>query len=114
MQVMEIEKERGLDLQVLCHKHHVKLEPTSLGHEDQGAPGVVYACRKPACPVHYNSSQGYFVRREKGQVTQTDFVAHVMCLNDGMPMYLAQVQPEKESFRLWKCPVCNTVAAMNL
>ena len=103
----------NLDLQALCHEHHVKLEPTLLGLGDQDAPAVVLACRKPTCPVHYNSSQGYFVRSENGHATLTDFVAHVMCMNDGMPMYLAEVLPEKGSFRLWKCPVCNTVAAMN-
>jgi hypothetical protein len=113
MPVMEVEKERRSDLQVLCHKHHVKLEPTSLGRGNQGAGTIVYACRRPTCPVHYNSAQGYFVRSDNGDTTLTDFAASVLCLNDGMSMYLAKVLPDKKSFRLWKCPACNTIVAMN-
>ena len=113
MPVMEMEKGRSSDLHVLCYEHHVELELKSLTLGDQGAPTVVYACRKPACPVRYNISQGYIVHSENETATVTDFVAYVICMNDGMPMYLAAVQPEKKSFRLWKCPVCNTVAAMN-
>ena len=113
MPVTGVEKGRSSGLQALCHEHYVRLEPAPLGLKDQGAPGVVYACRKPTCPVHYNISQGYFVSSKNGHATQTDFRAHVMCMNDGMPMYLAEVLPEKRSFRLWKCPVCNSVAVIN-
>jgi len=28
----------------------------------------------------------------------------VRCFLDGMPMYLAEIHPEKRSFRLWTCP----------
>src|SRR5256884_4503772 len=30
----------------------------------------------------------------------------VRCFLDGMPMYLAEIHPEKTSFRLWTCPQC--------
>jgi hypothetical protein len=113
MEIMEVGKETHSDLQVFCHKHYAKLEPAPLGRGDQGALTIVYSCRKPACPVHYNSSQGYFIRGENGNTTLTDFAASVRCLNDGMPMYLARVLPDKKSFRLWKCPVCDTIVAMN-
>jgi hypothetical protein len=32
---------------------------------------------------------------------------HVNCSNDAQLMYLAEVSPQRRSFRLWKCPECN-------
>jgi transposase-like protein len=34
-------------------------------------------------------------------------VPRVSCPGDEHPMYLAEVQPEKKKFSLWKCPECN-------
>lgn len=113
MQVIEVEREKSLGLHVLCHEHHVKLQIASLGQGAQGALTVNYACGKPNCPVHYNSSQGYFSRGKNGDAILANFQADVRCTNDGMPMYLTEVLPEKRSFRLWRCPACNTVAALN-
>jgi hypothetical protein len=33
-------------------------------------------------------------------------VPKVACLLDKTPMYLAEINPKKRSFRLWMCPQC--------
>jgi len=37
---------------------------------------------------------------------EMDMLPKVRCFLDGMPMYLAEIHPEKTSFRLWTCPQC--------
>jgi len=32
----------------------------------------------------------------------------VACPRDGQPMYLAETNPEKKAFRLWRCPQCHS------
>jgi hypothetical protein len=108
-----IEKEKRLDLQALCHEHHVKLELRSLPGRDSSPSVVVYSCPEPACLVHYTSLQGYFILSVNGHGAATDPVPQVRCIHDRMPMYLAEVLPEKRSFRLWRCPKCNSVSAVN-
>ena len=89
----------------------MELAPVGLGN--QSAPPVVYACPKSTCQVHYSSSQGYFIPSENGHVLVTDSVPLVQCEYDHIYMYLAEVIPEKRSFRLWKCPKCNIISAVN-
>jgi hypothetical protein len=108
-----LDKEKRLDLQALCHDHHVKLELISLPAADGGTPVVVYACPEPDCLVHYNSTSGYFILSKNGHGAATDPVPQVQCIQDKTPMYLAEILPEKRSFRLWKCPKCNSVSAIN-
>jgi hypothetical protein len=108
-----LEKENRFDLRALCHEHHVRLKLTSLAVGGASAPIVVYACPEPGCLVHYNSLQGYFILSGNGHGTATDPVPQIRCVHDKMPMYLAEVLPEKRSFRLWRCPQCNTVSAIN-
>ncbi len=110
MYVIEMERERALDLHALCYEHHVELFES---RRAEGAPTDAYACPKQGCKVQYNISSGYFVCRENGRPPLMDFRAQLRCMNDGMPMYLAEVQPENRSFRLWRCPECSTVAVMN-
>jgi hypothetical protein len=108
-----LERETRLDLQVLCHEHHVRLELRAHSVNDYTAATVVYSCRQPDCLVHYNSSQGYFILSGNGHGLLTEPVPHVKCKADEMPMYLAEVLPGKLSYRLWKCPKCKSVSAVN-
>jgi hypothetical protein len=69
----------------------------------------LYACQEPGCYVCYDSSQGYFISKQDADTTDLDIRPRVNCPHDGHPMYLAEVRPEKKSFRLWKCPECKTI-----
>jgi len=69
----------------------------------------LYACREPSCFVCYESSQGYFINKQDAETTEPDIRPRVSCPNDGHLMYLAEVRPERKSFRLWKCPECSTI-----
>jgi hypothetical protein len=111
MRVLEDEKRK--DLNVLCHLHHEILKLAPVGFGDHSGTKVIYACPKPTCQVHYSSSQGYFLLSENGHGLVTDSVPHVRCEHDQIEMYLAEVIPEKRSFRLWKCPKCMTISAIN-
>jgi hypothetical protein len=79
--------------------------PVTLG--DESAHAVFYACREPGCLIRYDGS-GYFIDSEDVKRLREEVRPGVTCPNDQRPMYLAEVMPERRSFRLWKCPVCNT------
>jgi transposase-like protein len=49
---------------------------------------------------------GYFIDTEDAKTIEEE-PPRVNCPNDGQLMYLAEVSPQKSSFRLWKCPECN-------
>jgi hypothetical protein len=68
----------------------------------------LYACREPGCFIFYDNSQGYFTNEQEADTTEPDIRPHVICPDDGQLMYLAEVRSERKSFRLWKCPECNT------
>ena len=91
------------DLRVLCYQHHsemlLKLPGTS-------AEKLVYVCKEPGCLIRYNSSDGYLMGTEDAKTIELEMAPRVSCPNDEHPMYLAQVRPERRSFRLWKCPEC--------
>jgi len=94
------------DLHVLCYEHHTEMllecrrEPTET---------FLYACREPGCFIHYYSSQGYFIEPANGDRSEPEIKPGVHCPKDGVVMYLAEVRPEKKSFRLWKCPECDGI-----
>jgi hypothetical protein len=69
----------------------------------------LYACQELGCFVCYGSSQGYFINEQDADATEPEIIPRVSCRNDGHLMYLAEVRPEKRSFRLWKCPECNAI-----
>jgi hypothetical protein len=71
------------------------------------AEGLVYACQEPGCLVRYDSSHGYFLDTKDAETIEQETTPHVSCSNDGQLMYLAEVMPERRSFRRWKCPGCN-------
>src|SRR5882762_4406284 len=69
----------------------------------------LYTCREPGCFIHYYSSQGYFIEPQDGDRSEPEIKPCVPCPKDGRVMYLAEVRPERKSFRLWKCPECNAI-----
>jgi hypothetical protein len=73
----------------------------------ESAQGVLYACREPGCLVRYDSSRGYFIDGNTVETVEREITPRVTCSIDGQLMYLAEVMPERKSFRLWKCPECN-------
>jgi hypothetical protein len=107
------EMESRLDLHVLCHEHHQRLGLETLPVEDHGVTLVVYACPNRGCRVHYNSSQGYFILSGNGHGVATGPISNVRCKDDGTPMFLAEIRPEKGSVYLWRCPKCNVIAMLD-
>ncbi len=93
------------DLHVLCYQHHTEM---LLRLVSAPAEGLLYACREPHCLVRYNDSDGYFIDSKEAKTIEQEITPRVTCPNDGQLMYLAEVTPEKRSFRLWKCPACNS------
>jgi hypothetical protein len=92
------------NLGVLCFQHHtgMVLKPSSTSSETS-----LYACPVPGCLILYDASRGYFVSSQAPNPEEQEIMPRVICPNDGSFMYLAQVLPEKRSFRLWKCPKCD-------
>jgi len=93
------------NLHVLCYQHHqemrakVRSEPTE---------PLVHVCPEPGCTIRYESSGGYFVDPADKEAVEQELLPRVHCPSDERPMYLAKVQVESRSFRLWKCPRCGT------
>jgi hypothetical protein len=94
------------DLHVLCYEHHTEM---LLECRSEPAETFLYACREPDCFIHYHSPQGYFIEPLNGDRSEPGIKPGVHCPKDGSLMYLAEVRPEKKSFRLWKCPECDAV-----
>lgn len=92
--------ETARHLHALCHEHHVAMGMN-------GATEAEYACPKPNCAVRYTPSKGYFIAAKHGQF-DLDMLPRRRCPRDGQPMYLAEVDPGKRSFRLWRCPQCDS------
>jgi hypothetical protein len=73
----------------------------------ESAEGVLFACREASCLIRYNKSDGYFIDARDPESIEEERPPRVNCPNDGQHMYLAEVTPQRSSFRLWKCPECN-------
>ena len=86
------------ELQPFCYEHLTEMMPY-----DEAA--VTYLCPVWDCLVSYTSS-GYFIAAKKGDMVEQSTTPSIRCPNDGMPMYLAELNPEHRSYRLWKCPQC--------
>ncbi len=96
----------GKDLHVLCYEHHTEM---LLECRSEPPDTFLYACREPGCFVHYYRSQGYFIEPQNGDRSELEIKPSVRCPKDGRLMYLAEVQRERKSFRLWKCPECSAI-----
>jgi len=92
------------DICVLCYQHHTRM---LLRHLSEPAEGVLYACREPDCLARYDSSRGYFTDTNDAEIIEQETIPRVICPNDQQYMFLAEVIPQKRSFRLWKCPECS-------
>jgi hypothetical protein len=100
---------RNKTIQPLCHEHHLKMRLSQVPLQTgELAQTLVYACPEPDCLIHYNSSRGYFPVVHNGNGIDRDMMPEVRCSQDGLPMYLAEVVPAQRSFRLWRCPQCNS------
>jgi hypothetical protein len=97
------------EFHALCHEHHVemRLNQIPLKSAGQDTQTLAYACPWPDCLVHYNIARGYFMLSQDGNLSELDMVPRVRCPHDEMPMYLAEINPEKSGFRLWRCPQCD-------
>jgi hypothetical protein len=96
------------DLRPLCYEHHVEMKPVQL--EKRTSPfttySLAYVCPLSGCVICYAPRTGYFAA-EGGDQTKRAEVLHVNCPQDGQPMYLAEVHPQKTSLRLWRCGKAN-------
>src|SRR2546422_2734193 len=54
--------------------------------------------RSPGCLIGFTSPIGYFVTQD-GTEIERDSTLEVACPHHGLPMYLAEVKPQKRSFR---------------
>jgi hypothetical protein len=92
----------------LCYEHHceMRLNASRLNGEQGTKQTLVYACTEPNCLVLYSVSRGYFIQGQNGKTSELDMVPGVRCFHDEMPMYLGEIDLEKRTFRLWKCPQC--------
>ena len=97
------------ELRALCYEHHaeMRLNQSLLNSEGDPIQKLAYACTQPDCLVHYNIYRGYFMLSQNGNTNELDMVPRVRCSHDGTPMYLAQIDPDKRDFRLWRCPQCD-------
>jgi hypothetical protein len=95
-------KETKTDLHPLCYEHHLEMELVDI-RPAGNISGLVYTCPESDCTIHYNSPVGYYV------VSSTPCTR---CPHHGLPMYLAEVQPRKRSFRLWRCPLLGCMASL--
>lgn len=93
----------------LCHEHHIEMRLTEIELQCKGRPTrtSAYACPQPDCGLHYMPSIGYFIPAESGR-QELDIMPRVKCRHDGRPMFLAEVNPLKRSFRRWQCPQCRS------
>jgi hypothetical protein len=98
------------DLSALCYEHHIEMSFGQVVLQTSGEQTQIlaYTCLEPDCLVHYDASRGYFISDQNGNGDEREMKPNVRCPHDGASMYLAEVLPEHKSFRLWKCPQCNT------
>ncbi|PYT76290.1 MAG: hypothetical protein DMG40_26490 [Acidobacteria bacterium] len=92
-------------LHALCHEHHIEMSLVEAFVESvrPQAHASAYACPQPDCGVHYAPQNGYFVLTNNGNA-ELDMTPRVSCPRDGQRMHLAEINPEKKAFRLWRCP----------
>ncbi len=89
-----------------CYEHHTEMLP-KLQRESPETHS--YACREPGCFIHYDDARGYFVETQDAATIEPEIKPGIRCPKDGHLMYLAEVHPERKSFRMWKCPECNRI-----
>jgi hypothetical protein len=101
--------ESGKRIHPLCYDHHIEMRFTLvlLKTEKELTQIIAYVCPVAGCPVHYNTSYGYFIPMQNENEIERDMTPRVACSQDGVRMFLAEVRPTHRSFRLWRCPHCD-------
>jgi hypothetical protein len=96
------------EFRALCHEHHVEMRLNQDFSNGEGYAGQIpaYACSASDCPIHYSISRGYFILSHNASGNEWDQMPRVKCFLDGAPMYLAEINPDRRAFRLWRCPHC--------
>ena len=101
--------------QPLCYKHQVEMTPNQTLRTTERVPPqrITFACPRPDCLVHYNSTKGYFMLalNASGNWGEPEPGPLVACERDRAPMYLSEFIADRWALRLWKCPLCKTVCA---
>lgn len=107
-----LSKQPGSGLQPLCYEHHKEMRLNSKVSRNgtTSAQEPEYACQQSDCSVRYTSSAGYFIARREGSQAEEEILPHVRCAHDDAPMYLGEVRPDENRFRLWKCPLCQAAS----
>jgi hypothetical protein len=101
-------RENG-DLRPLCYEHHIEMELSQIPpNAGKLTRTPCYLCPELGCSVAYNRREGYFTIIPQKEYTERDIMPSVSCPRDGRLMYLAEIKPEKRSFRRWTCPRCKT------
>jgi hypothetical protein len=77
----------------------------NLQHTSDSRQTTTYVCREPGCLVLYIVPSGYFIVQDGNEIEE-EALPSVACTRDGASMYLAEVQPQNTSYRLWRCPQC--------
>jgi hypothetical protein len=95
-------KKTNADLHPLCYEHHLEMKVLGVLPK-RNISGLVYACPKPDCLIHYNGPVGYFV---------VSSIPRTRCPHHGLRMYLAKVRSRNRSFRLWRCPLLGCKASL--
>ena len=100
---MAVEKTRG-DVRPLCYEHHVEMRPVQLEKSSNAFTtySLAYACPLSGCVIRYAGKTGYFANGSTNEGERIE-VLRVSCPQDGHPMYLAEIHPQRMSLRLWKC-----------
>ena len=94
-------------LRALCYEHHEEMRKQGFSNGDKSTgQTATHACSEPDCLVHYNISRGYFLPSHNGTRNDLEVIPAIRCLDDGMPMYLAEIDRDKRDYRLWICPQC--------
>lgn len=94
------------ELQPFCFEHLSEMMPDGDSDSAKAETAVAYACSQLDCLINYNASSGYFIATKEGDRVEQRTMPGIHCPNDGTPMYLAEINPEHKSYRLWKCPQC--------
>jgi hypothetical protein len=93
------------NLHVLCYQHQREMPPKL---RSESTEPLFYVCPAPGCPIRYESSGGYIIETADKEAVEQEILPRVRCPSDERPMYLAKVEAERRSFRLWKCPECGS------
>ena len=101
---MVIEK-TGMHLHPLCYEHYVAMKPVQFEKRSNSFTtySLAYACPLSGCVIFFSNTTGYFSIEGDEQQSKRTGVLRVTCPQDGLPMYLAEVHPQKKNLRLWRC-----------